>query len=310
MGKFGTGQAIRRKEDQRFLTGTGRYTDDITLPDQAYLYVFRSPYPHGAITTLDIDDAKRSPGVIAVYTAADLANAGINDVVGAAMPGSSLSAANAALEQPPLARDRVRYVGEPVAAVVAESIAAAKDAAELIWLDVDELDAVVTIESAMSDGAITIHDSAPGNSYGFLEYGNRAKTEDLFAAAAHVVAIDVVNNRLAPTAMEPRGCNIQWDGDTLTVYQGCQSVHVLRDRLAKSVNLDTDSIHFISPDVGGAFGLKFFLQCETVVTAFAAMDLGRPVKWIADRNESFLSDLHGRDHLSHAEFALDADGRN
>jgi len=126
-----------------------------------------------------------------------------------------------------------------------------------------------------------------------IEYGDRDKTDDLFSGADHVIAIDVVNNRLAPTAMEPRGCNIQWDGDTLTVYQGCQGVHALRDRLAKSVQLATDRIHCISPDVGGAFGLKFFLQCETVVAAFAAMDLERPVKWSADRNESFLSDVHG-----------------
>jgi len=309
MGRFGTGQAIRRKEDERFLTGTGQYTDDIRLPQQSHLFVFRSPYAHGTITTLDIEEAIQSPGVIAVYTADDLTRAGINDVVGAAIPGSSLSEPNAALEQPPLARGRVRYVGEPVAAVVAESIETAKDAAELIWLDIDELDACVSIDSATSGNAISIHNSAPGNSYGFLEYGDRAKTESLFAGADHVVSIDVVNNRLAPTAMEPRGCNIQWDGDTLTVYQGCQGVHRLRDRLAKSVNLDTENIHCISPDVGGAFGLKFFLQCETVVAAFAAMEIGRPVKWIADRSESFLSDVHGRDHKSHAEFALDADGR-
>ena len=270
MGRFGTGQAIRRKEDDRFLTGTGQYTDDIRLPEQSNLFVFRSPYAHGTITTLDIEEAKQSPGVIAVYTADDLTRAGINGVIGASMPGSSLSEPNAALEQPPLAKGRVRYVGEPVAAVVAESIEAAKDAADLIWLDVDELDACVSIDSATSDNAICIHDSAPGNSYGFREYGDRAKTESVFADADHVVSIDVVNNRLAPTAMEPRGCNINWDGDTLTVYQGCQGVHKLRDRLAKSINLDSEKIHCISPDVGGAFGLKIFLQCETVVAANAA----------------------------------------
>lgn len=308
MGKFGTGQAIRRTEDQRFLTGTGCYTDDITLPGQAHLCLFRSPYAHGEITTLDVGEAKQSPGVIAVYTAADLTRAGIKDVTGAAIPASSLSEANPALEQPPLARDRVRYVGEPVAAVLAESVAAAQDAAELIWLDVNELDSVVSIERAMADDAITIHDSAPDNSYGIMEYGDQEKTDAAFADADQVVSIDVVNNRLAPTAMEPRGCNIQWDGDTLTVYQGCQGVHALRDRLAKSIDLETDKIHCISPDVGGAFGLKFFLQCETVVAAFATMELGRPVKWFADRNESFLSDLHGRDHLSHAAIAISNEG--
>lgn len=309
MGKFGTGQAIRRTEDQRFLTGSGRYTDDISLEDQTFLYLYRSQYPHGAITSLDVDDARNAPGIIAVYTAADLTAAGIRDVVGMATPGSSRAEAREALEQPPLARDRVRYVGEPVAGIVAESLAAAKDAAELIWLDVDEVGAAVTVEQALAESATQIHENVPGNSYGILEYGNREATDSVFESATHIVAIEIINNRLAPTAMEPRCCNLQYDGKTLTAYQGCQSVHVLRDRLAKSINLDPADIHFISPDVGGAFGLKFFLQCETVVAAHAAMDIGRPVKWTADRNESFLSDLHGRDHVSHGELAIDNDGR-
>lgn len=309
VGKFGTGQAVRRKEDQRFLTGTGRYTDDISLPGQSFLYFFRSPYPHGTISTLEVDDARSAPGVIAVYTADDLTAAGIRDVVGMDMPASSVSSAKAALEQPPLARERVRYVGEPVVAILAESVAAARDASEAISFDVDELPAAVTIEQALQDGATSVHESVPGNRYGIREYGNRDETERVFTEAERVVGIDIVNNRLAPTAMEPRGCNIRFEDGTLTVYQGCQSVHVLRDRLAHSVNLDRDDIHFISPDVGGAFGLKFFLQCETVVAAFAAMQTGRSVKWIADRSESFISDLHGRDHRSTAKIALDKDGK-
>jgi carbon-monoxide dehydrogenase large subunit len=308
MGKFGTGQAIRRTEDQRFLTGSGRYTDDITLPEQAYLHFFRSPYAHGDITSLDIDEASNAPGVIAVFTADDLASAGVGDVAGMAMPASTVSKARDALKQPPLARGKVRYVGEPVVAIVAESRAAARDAAELVWLDIDEVSAAVTVEQALAENAATVHDDVPGNSYGVLEYGDRARTEAAFANAAHTVEIDLINNRLAPTAMEPRGCNMHYDGDTLTVYQGCQSVHVLRDRLADSINLDPGNIHFISPDVGGAFGLKFFLQCEPVVAAHAAMTLGRPVKWMADRNESFLSDLHGRDHVTRGALALDDEG--
>ena len=308
MGKFGTGQAIRRTEDQRFLTGSGRYTDDITLPEQAYLHFFRSPYAHGDITSLDIDEASNAPGVIAVFTADDLASAGVGDVAGMAMPASTVSKARDALKQPPLARGKVRYVGEPVVAIVAESRAAARDAAELVWLDIDEVSAAVTVEQALAENAATVHDDVPGNSYGVREYGDRARTEAAFANAAHTVEIDLINNRLAPTAMEPRGCNMHYDGDTLTVYQGCQSVHVLRDRLADSINLDPGNIHFISPDVGGAFGLKFFLQCEPVVAAHAAMTLGRPVKWMADRNESFLSDLHGRDHVTRGALALDDEG--
>ena len=309
MGRFGTGQAVRRKEDQRFLTGTGRYTDDVRLDNQAWLYFLRSPFAHGTITSLDVDEAKNVPGIIGVFTADDLTAAGIRDVIGGDMPASSVSEAQAALEQPPLARGKVRYVGEPVVAIVAESMAAARDAAELIWLDVDEQPAAVTIEQALQGSADPIHDSLDSNSYGVREYGDRDATERVFADAKHIVDIEIVNNRLAPTAMEPRGCNIHYDGETLTVYQGCQSVHALRDRLARSMNLPSEDIHFISPDVGGAFGLKFFLQCETVVTAFAAMQTGRPVKWIGDRSESFLSDLHGRDHISTGRLALDENGR-
>lgn len=309
MGIFGTGQAIRRTEDERFITGHGRYTDDTTLENQAYLYLFRSPYAHGDITTLQVADARAATGIISVYTADDLCNAGVKDLVGGDIPASSVSPARDAIRQPPLARGRVRYVGEPVVGIVAESPAAARDAAELIWFDVDEIDAVITSLDALNEGAPEIHEDAPGNCFGILEYGDRDVTAKIFDNAAHVVEIDVINNRLAPTAMEPRGCNTAWDGETLTVYQGCQGVHVLRDRIAGSFDLDPDNIHVISPDVGGAFGLKFFLQCETVVAAYAAMDTGRPVKWIADRNESFLSDLHGRDQVTHAALALDENGK-
>lgn len=309
MGRFGTGQAIRRKEDQRFLTGSGRYSDDITLPEQAHLYFLRSPYAHGEIRTLETADAKSSPGVLAVYTAEDLERAGVRDLPGMAQGKSSLTPARDPVQQPPLARVRVRYVGEPVAAVVAESIGAARDAAELIWFDVDEIDAVVDARAALEDGAPELHPGVPQNLFGTLEYGDRDATDAAFRDATTTVSIDVVNNRLAPTAMEPRGCNVTYDGKTLTVYQGCQGVHYLRDRLAGSLPVPVENMRVVCPDVGGAFGLKSFLQCETVVAAHAAMDTGRPVKWTAERTESFLADLHGRDHRSHAELALDGDGR-
>lgn len=311
MGKFGTGQAIRRKEDQRFITGGGRYTDDISFDYQTYLHFFRSPYAHGSIVQLDVSEAQNSPGVIAVYTADELTRAGVRDVPGASMPASSRSAARKALRQPPLARDRVRYVGEPVAAIVAESLLQAKDASDLIVLDVDELEAAVTPLDALREGAQTIHEAAPGNRYGTLEYGDSEAADAVFAGAAHVVEIDVVNNRLAPTAMEPRGCNVTIDPATgfITVNQGCQGAHALRDRILKTIDIAPDKLRVIANDVGGAFGLKFFLQCETVVAVFACKSIERPVKWTADRTESFLSDVHGRDHMSHAELALDDDGR-
>ncbi len=309
MGTFGTGQAIRRKEDERFTQGLGRYTDDIALDGQAYLYMFRSPYAHGRITRLDVDAARRSQGVVAVYIADDLAEGGVRDLPGSEMPKSSVTPARPALQQPPLARERVRYVGEPVAAIVAESIAAAKDAAESIDFDVDELDAAVTIRDALLDGAPLVHEHVSGNRYGVLEYGDLRETEAVFAAALHTVDVEVVNNRLAPTPMEPRGCVATYDktAGTMTVYQGCQGVHSLRDSILTTIELD--GLRVVSPDVGGAFGLKFFLQCETVVAVYAAKALGRPIKWIAERTESFLADTHGRDHVSRASVAMDEDGK-
>jgi carbon-monoxide dehydrogenase large subunit len=310
VGKFGTGQAIRRIEDQRFVTGSGRYTDDISLPGQSYLYFFRSPYAHGLIRQLDVNAARGLPGVIAIYTGKDLADAGVRDVTGADMPAFALSGPRPALRQPPLARDRVRYVGEPIVAIVAESLATAKDAAELIELDLEDLQAAVTPADAMRDGAVRIHDHLDSNQFGVLHHGDKAKTAQVFDEAAHTLSMELLNNRIAPTALEPRGCIADYDVQSgkMTVYQGCQGVHVLRDRILKSIDLDPQKLHVISPDVGGAFGLKFFLQCETVVAVFASKTLGRPVRWMADRSESFLSDLHGRDHRTLAELAMDAEG--
>ncbi|HLU06447.1 MAG TPA: xanthine dehydrogenase family protein molybdopterin-binding subunit, partial [Woeseiaceae bacterium] len=311
VGKYGTGQAIRRVEDQRFITGTGRYTDDISFPGQTSLYFFRSPYAHGLIRSLDVAAARAAPGVIAVYTSEDLDAAGVRDVPGAALPESAAGGGKPALQQPPLARGCVRYVGEPVVAIQADSLSQAKDASELIELEVEELPAAVTPADAIQESAQTIHEAAPGNVYGHLTYGDSQRADAVFTSAAHVVSIDVVNNRLAPTAMEPRGCNVAFDetNGKVTVHQGCQGAHSLRERILNTIDMDADKLQVISPDVGGAFGLKFFLQCETVVAVFACMQSRRPVKWIADRSESFLSDLHGRDHVSHAELALDADGR-
>ena len=309
MGKFGTGQPVRRKEDERFTQGKGRYTDDICLPGECYLYLFRSPYSHGRISLLDVSAARESPDVLAVYTGDELLAAGVRDLAGSPMMPSSRTPAHAPLQQPPLARDRIRYVGEPVAGIVAESLAAAKDAAELVEFDVDEIDSVVTPPDALMPGAPLVHEKVAGNRLGILEYGDRDATEAVFATAPHTVEIKIVNNRLAPTAIEPRGCIASYDKaiDKMTVYQGCQGVHTLRDRILDS--FDFENLHVISPDVGGGFGLKIFLQCESVVTIYASRKLGRPVKWIADRGESFLADLHGRDHVTRASLAMDNDGR-
>ena len=311
MGIFGTGQAIRRTEDQRFLTGRGQFTADITLPGELVLFLFRSSFAHGVISQLDVSEARNAPGVHALITSRELQDAGIRDLPGYDMPASSLTDARSAIGQPPLARDRIRYVGEPVAGIVAESLAAAKDAAELIDFDVDELDAVVTIAAACGDNAERVHADVPGNLLGILEHGDKKATDAAFDSADHVVSIDIVNNRLAPTAMEARGCVVDIDTGSgkVTLYQGCQGVHTLHQYILQCVDIAPEMLHVICPDVGGGFGLKAYLQCETVVALHAAMTLGRPIKWIADRTESFLSDLHGRDHSSHAEMAIDGDGR-
>ncbi len=307
MGKFGSGAALRRREDQRFISGKGRYTDDIVLPQQAWLHFFRSPYAHGRITELDTSAAAAMPGVIAVYTGADLQAAGVRDVPGAGDPGG----ARGPLKQPPLARDYVRYVGEPVVAVVAESAALARDAAEAVFLDIDELPAVATPQAALAAGAPLVHAAMDDNCFNTLAYGDRQATDAIFEKAPHIVEIEIVNNRVAPAAMEPRGCNASYDPGSgeMTVYQGCQGAHPLRERILKCIDLDADKLQVISPDVGGGFGLKFFLQCETVVAVHASKALGRPVKWTADRSESFMSDIHGRDHVSRASLAIDAAGR-
>lgn len=309
MGTFGTGQPIRRKEDERFTQGLGRYTDDVAGSEAAHLYVFRSPFAHGVITTLDVDAARDVPGVAAIYTAADLTAANIRDLPAGAFPPSSISQPREGIGQPALARERVRYVGEPVAAVIADSLAAAKDAAEMIEFDVEELDAVVTPRAAFAPDAPQLHDGVEGNRWAVLEHGSSEDTEAAFAEAAMTAEVNIRNNRLAPTAMEPRGCVVSWDADAkkMTLYQGCQGVHTLKDYLKAA--MDIDDLHVISPDVGGGFGLKMFLQCETVLAAHAARQLGRTVRWIAERSESFLSDVHGRDHQSRGRLALDEDGR-
>lgn len=311
MGIFGTGQAIRRVEDQRFLTGYGQFTGDISLQGQLFLYLFRSPFPHGVISRLDVGEARKAPGVIAVITSDELRSAGIRDLPGCDLPASSLTKARSAIGQPPLARDRIRYVGEPIVGIVAESLAAARDASELIEFDVDELEAVVTIADACRESAERVHADVPGNLLGILEHGDRKATDSAFDEADHVVSINIVNNRMAPTAMETRGCVVDIDSASgkITLYQGCQGVHTLHRYILQCIDIAPEMLHVICPDVGGGFGLKAYLQCETVVALHGAMTLGRPVKWIADRTESFLSDLHGRDHISRAEMALDRDGR-
>ncbi|MBB4285229.1 xanthine dehydrogenase family protein molybdopterin-binding subunit [Roseospira goensis] len=313
MGRFGKGQGIRRVEDRRFLTGTGRYTDDIALPGMAWGAVVRSPHAHGTIAALDTDAAREMPGVLGVFTAADLDAAGLGGLPVAMAVKSRDGTRMTAPDRPILARDRVRFVGEPVAFVVAETLDQARDAAEAVMVDIDPLPAAPDIATALAEGAPALHpDEAPGNVLFDWETGDAEATAAAFARAARVVRLDLVNSRVAPTPMEPRGALGHYDTATerYELVTGSQGSHTLRGWLAKHVfKLPEERFHVVSPDVGGGFGMRLFLMNEHALVLFAAHALGRPVKWIADRTEGFASDLHGRDHLTHAALALDAEGR-
>jgi len=308
MGRFGVGQAIRRVEDERFLTGAGRYTDDIAVKGQAFLFVLRSPHAHAVITSLDAADARAAAGVVGVLTAADLAAMKLGPIPVGAVPRGSDGKTAAPPPRPVLAADRVRYVGEPVAAVIAETLAQAKDAADLIQVDYGDLPAVVSLADAPN--AETIHAEAPGNVLLHWHAGDTAKTDAAFASADRVVAIDIRNSRILPTALEPRGAIAEYDAKTrrFTLTQGSQGVHALKAWCAQAFGVPPESFRVITPDVGGGFGMKNFLFNEPLLCLAAARAFGRVVRWMGDRAESCLNDCHGRDQVTHGELALGKDG--
>lgn len=312
MGKFGVGQAIRRVEDRRFLTGAGRYTDDISVPGQAYLFVLRSSHAHADIGAIDTAAASSAPGVLKVLTGADLDALNVGSIPCEMVPPGPDGVAPPAPARPVLAKERVRYVGEPVAAIVAETLAQAKDAAEIIEIEYRDLPVVASTPGAAAAGAPQIHSEAPGNVLVHWRMGDAAKTDAAFARAHKIVSIDLVNTRLSPTAMEPRGAIGEYDSATgrYTLTQGAQNVHKIKEWLTKRKVLDAapEQVRVVCPDVGGGFGMRYFLFNEPILCLVAAKLLGRPVKWIADRSESFLADTQGRDQVSHGELALGADG--
>lgn len=309
MGRFGAGQAVRRLEDQRFLTGTGRYTDDIDLPGQARGQVLRSPYAHARIRAIDTTAAKAAPGVLAVLTAADLNAAGIGDIPVSFSPQNRDGSQMVPPRRPVLADGRVLHVGEAVAFVVADTEAQARDAAELVAVDYEPLDAVAFPDAAIREGAPQLWDHLPGNLAFDWELGDAAATDAAFAAAAEVVTLDLVNNRVVPTPLEPRGAIGAMEDGRFVLYTGSQGSHTLQGHLAEVLHRPATDIRVVCPDVGGGFGMRLFLFSEHVLVLHAARLLRRPVKWIGDRSEAFLADTHGRDHLTHAEMALGRDGR-
>ena len=308
--RFGSGQAVRRVEDPALVQGAGRFTDDHALPGQTWLAFLRSDRAHARIVALDVDAAKALPGVVAVFTGAELEAAGVKPI-GVAIPYKQPG--GGAFSVPPrraLAHGVVRFVGEPVAAVVAESRDAAKAAVHAIAIDYDDLPAVADELRALQPGAPLVWDAAPGNLAAEARHGDAAATDAAFAAAAHAVSLDLVNQRLAPSPMEPRSVLAYIENERLVMRLSSQMPTGVRSGLADALPGRTaDNVRVLVGDVGGGFGMKTGIYPEDIVLGWAALQTGRPVKWQAERVEDFLSAVQGRGQTSRAELALDAAGK-
>jgi carbon-monoxide dehydrogenase large subunit len=307
--RFAVGQPVLRKEDPVLLRGEGRYTDDLNLAGQLYGVMVRSRVAHGVLRSVDAAAAREMPGVHLIVTAADLDAAGIRNmpaVAGKHRDGSPTPRPT----QRPLATDRVRYVGEPVAMVVAETVQLAKDAAESIYLDIDPLPAVTTASAAAAADAPQIHADAPGNVCMDFHYGDSEKVAEAFARAAHVTTLSLRNNRIVVCPMEPRSALGEYDAeaDRLILRLGCQGVFGQRNLLSGILGVPVERLRVLTGNVGGSFGMKASAYPESICLLYAARTLGRAVKWTDERSDSFLSDSHGRDHEMTVELALDAVG--
>ncbi len=311
MGKY-IGKSVKRVEDQRFITGKGRYTDDIVLPEMTYAYIVRSPFAHAKINSVDASEALAQTGVVAVFTGDDIAKAGINGVP----CGWQVDFKNGdTMKEPPhplLVADKARYAGDAVAVVIAEDRATAKDAAEMVYVDYEELDAVVDADKAVEAGAPQVHDDVPNNIPFDWEIGDKAKTDAAMAAAHHITTLEFVNQRLVPNAIEPRSAIGHYDpaNDHYTLYTSSQNPHLIRLLMCAFVlGIPEHKVRVVSPDVGGGFGSKIFHYIEEALMTWCSKQIGRPVKWTAERSESFQTDAHGRDHVTKAEMGFDADGK-
>ena len=310
MAKFGVAQPVRRVEDPRLLLGHGRYTDDITLPNEAVGVVLRSPHAAARIVSIDVEAAKAAPGVLGVYTAADLTADGIGPLPCAIPLKNRDGSDRADPPHPVLADGTVRHVGDPVAFVVAETHQQARDAAELITIDYDTLPSCTDLGTAMDSDASLVWPDIGKNVVFDWETGDKAKTEELFQRAHHVSRLTVVNNRIVVNSMEARAALAAYDGERWTLYTNTQGGWGIKDLLGGPVfNTGADKFRVVTPDVGGGFGMKLFLYAEHALTCYAARKIGRPVKWTSERSEAFLCDTHGRDNITQGEIALDADGK-
>jgi carbon-monoxide dehydrogenase large subunit len=313
MSTDGIGAAIKRKEDHRFLTGKGRYTDDFNRPGQGYAVMVRSPHAHANLTGIDKSAAEGMPGVLGVFTNADMEADGI---VGALPAGWVITNKDGSQMKTPghpiLAKGKVRYVGDPVAIVVAETLAQARDAADALEVSYEELPASIDPATTCDDGKPQLFEEAPNNECFDWEIGDKDAVEEAFSKAKHITTLNIINNRLIPNAMEPRAALGEYDSgsDMMTIYTTSQNPHVARLVMSAFVGLAPEhKLRIIAPDVGGGFGSKIYIYSEEVACAYASKKLGVPVKWTADRSESFLSDAHGRDNVTEASLAVDENGK-
>ena len=311
-GRFGSGRAVRRVEDAALLAGQGLFVDNVAVDGQAFVAFQRSPYAHARIVSVDADAARAMPGVLAVYTGAQLTAAGVKPI----LPGPGFKRADGKPHASPLRRalahEFVRFVGEAVVAVVASSRDAARDAAEAVMVDYADLPAVTDPVQALAPGAPVLCPEAPDNIAAEMRHGDAKATAEAFERAAHVISLDLVNQRVAPSPMEPRGLVAAFDAATgrLTVRISSQMPTGIRTALCEAIpGLTSENTRIVVGDVGGGFGMKTGINPEDIVVAYAARELKVPVRWQADRSDDFLSAVHGRDVTSRAEMALDANGK-
>ncbi|MDA9475165.1 carbon monoxide dehydrogenase [Bradyrhizobium sp. CCBAU 65884] len=312
MGVEGIGARVVRKEDKRFITGKGRYVDDIKLLGMTHAHFIRSPHAHAKVKGIDSSAALKMPGVVAVLTGQQI----VDDKVGNLICGWAITSKDGSPMKmgawPAMAPETVRFVGQAVAVVIADSKNLARDAAEAVVVNYEELPAVADVQAAIKSGAPQLHPEAPGNQVYDWVIGDEGATDAAFAKAANVVKLDVTNNRLAPNAMEPRAAIADYDAaeEHFTLYTTSQNPHVARLVLSAFYNIAPEhKLRVIAPDVGGGFGSKIFIYPEEMVALWASKKIGRPVKWTGDRTEAFLTDAHGRDHVTHAELAFDASNK-
>lgn len=310
MKKFGIGQPILRKEDIRFITGKGLYTGDITFENQSYMYVLRSNVAHGRIINIDVEKAKKEEGVINIFLAQDLEKAGI-DALGTNFKTKNKDGSEMITpKRIAIAKDKVRHVGDPVAVVIAESVELAKNASEMIVVDIEELPSNTITSEAHKSNSPIIWEEAKNNMCFDWDMGDKNKVEEAFSKADKIIELDLTNNRIVPNPMETRGVVACYDPKEEKYELRCssQGVHSLRARISEVMGIEEKKMRVITTDVGGGFGMKIFNFPEYVCALFASKLTERPVKWIAERSESFLSDTHGRDHVTTAKLALNNEG--